>query len=314
MLRAGLSCLPLAPPIALQILSRGAAEGQTGDWFKLDIKLTWLVMTLRDRWQALDVLSVAAVLAALIYFIRSDRFAFSRNLGASALFLLAAFICLPRVLFGSAYADMRLIPFIFMIALAAVRPTGSANYRTLTLVAGLAMAFFTARRATNTATLYVYDRLHSRVLAALDHIPRGARLVVFVGRDPGVPWYSERTEHIAALAIVRRHAFSNDQWILKGAQLLTIRKQDAPGFDSDPSQMVRSNDSSVDFWNSVDQSLATFPRDAFDYVWLIKVPPFDSLLLGGLERLWSNETGAVYRVVRREGPVERKSQATFRSR
>ena len=51
--------------------------------------------------------------------LRSRELTFSRNLAFSALVLIAAFVVLPRIVFGSAYADMRLVPY--MIAVAAAR-------------------------------------------------------------------------------------------------------------------------------------------------------------------------------------------------
>lgn len=299
---AALHCLALAPPLILMILARSGAEGETGDWFSFERKLFWLVMALRDRWQMFDILSVFIVLFMVIFFIRNRHFTFSRNLAASGLTLLLAFVILPRIIFGSAYADMRLIPFIFIVLLVAVRPVELADKRVLSTVAFVALAFFIVRIGANTASFFLYDRLHTRVLAALDHIPRGARLVTFVGRSAGIPWYTDRTEHIPALAIVRREAFSNDQWVMKGAQLLSIRKSDARGFDRDPTQLASPIDEPRDAWRRIDVNLARFPRHAFDYLWLIKPPPFDRKLLTGLEPVWSNETGAVYRVNQREQP------------
>ena len=49
----------------------------------------------------------------LLFAIFSRRLTFSRNLVASALFLAIVYILLPRIVFGSAYADMRLAPYIF---------------------------------------------------------------------------------------------------------------------------------------------------------------------------------------------------------
>ena len=45
----------------------------------------------------------------------------SRNLAFSGLVLIACFILLPRVIFGSAYADMRLVPYMLAIFVLAIR-------------------------------------------------------------------------------------------------------------------------------------------------------------------------------------------------
>ena len=54
---------------------------------------------------------------------RTAELTLSRNLAFSALVLLAVFVILPRIVFGSAYADMRLAPFMIATALLAIRFT-----------------------------------------------------------------------------------------------------------------------------------------------------------------------------------------------
>ena len=76
------------------------------------------------------------------------------------------------------------------------------------------------RTGGTTVSMWLYDRAYDRELAALDHVPHGARLVSFVGRDCVEPWAMTRLLHLPGLALVRKHAFSNDQWTMAGAQLL----------------------------------------------------------------------------------------------
>ena len=79
-------------------------------------------MILRDRWIAFDIASTALIALILYKTFRDRNIEYSRNLGLSTLFLVAMFVFLPRIVFGSAYADMRLAPFMVAIALIAVRP------------------------------------------------------------------------------------------------------------------------------------------------------------------------------------------------
>ena len=89
--------------------------------FHIQAKLLWLVMALRDRWQLFDMLSVAMALAILVFAWRRRELTLSRNLAFSALVLFAFFLILPRIVFGSAYADMRLVPFLIATALLGIR-------------------------------------------------------------------------------------------------------------------------------------------------------------------------------------------------
>lgn len=297
---AVLHCLPLTPPILLMLAWRGDGEvgGETGDWFNFRAKLAWLTASLRDRWMVFDLLSLAAVILLLVKALRQPTLRFSRNLAASALFLLLIYVLLPRVLLGSAFADMRLAPYMLAVALLAIRMGEGAPpalARRLALAGG---AFFLIRIVAATASFYLYDRDHDRELAALDHVPLGARMVSFVGVRCDSGWVSHRKEHLPAFAIVRRAAFSNDQWVMPGAQLLSVDFPAAGAFTNDPSQMVRSDDcqgSKVRY--SLNEALRLLPRGAFDHVWLIDPPAYDPALLVGMEPVWRSGASALYGVV-----------------
>jgi hypothetical protein len=298
---ASLQCLSLAPPILLMLIWRSGQHvgGETGDWFNWHAKYIWLISVLRDRWYLFDFLSVAAMLLVLFEAIRSPRLSFSRNLAASALFLLFVYLMLPRIVFGSAYADMRLVPYLIAVALIAIRPRENAGAAFTRRLAWLAMAFVLLRIGGNTISFWMLDRTYDRELAALDHVPEGARLVSFVGTRCGQPWRMSRLEHLPAMAIVRRRAYSNDQWSMAGAQLLRTSYFQARGYAHDASQMVTEKKCKYEVWRSLDQSLAGFPRAAFDYVWLIQPPPYDPKLTKGLQPIWRSGTSVLYRVADR---------------
>jgi len=295
--RSGLHCLALAPPVVLMLAWRSNAGGQTFDWFNWEAKLVWLQMVLRDRWQWFDQGALLVILALLALVLLSRKLAFSRNLLASALFMLAVFLVLPRVVFGSAYADMRMAPYIFAVAIIAIR-VSEGHMRLSRTLALAGLAFFLVRTGGTTVSAYLYDQRFDRELGALDHVPPGAPVVSFVGRPCIEPWGMSRLHHLPALAIVRRLAFSNDQWTMAGAQLLSAGYPAGGRFVRDPSQIVTENRCRGEAWLTIDQSLATFPRDAFDYVWLIDPPPYDPALTAGLTPVWRDGSSVLYRVNR----------------
>lgn len=304
--RAGLGCLPLALPMALMIFWRSGdhVTGQTADWFNWRAKARWAVMTLRDRWMVFDLASTAIVFLILGTAVRDKTIAYSRNLTLSALFLLAVYLMLPRIVFGSAYADMRLFPFAVAIAVIALRPRAGVPVRRAALVAGLGLAFFLARLGATTVSFWQYDGDNRRNLAALDHVPQGARLVSFVGRDCRDLWTYSRLEHLPGLAMVRRLAYTNDQWSMPGAQLLTVRYEAAGKFAHDPSEIITPHQCPGErWWKPVDKALAKVPRTAFDYIWLIQPPPHDPALLAGLTPLWRSGTSVLYRIDDRRQPA-----------
>lgn len=297
-IRAGLGCAPLALPMVPMVLWRGGShvDGDTGDWFNWRAKIMYLTMVLRDRWQWLDITSAVVLYMILFKGLRDPTIEYSRNLGLAALFLLAVFILLPRIVFGSAYADMRLAPFMLGIAAVALRPRQGVPMRHAAAVAAIGLAFFLVRVGATTASFWMYDASYDRELKALDHIPAGARVVSFVGTECSTSWFTTRLEHLPALGLVRKLAYTNDQWALAGAQLLTARYAPARGFAHDPSQIVTGRKCPGQEWRSLNVSMARFPRDAFDYVWLIRPPAYDPSLNVGLVELWRDGSSVLFRV------------------
>ena len=294
-LRAAMHAAGMAGPLLLMLLWRsGVSQGMTSDWFNLAAKLMWLVTALRDRWQLFDMLSVAAALAMVAFAWRRSELTLSRNLAFSALMLFVFFLALPRIVFGSAYADMRLVPFMIATALLAIRFKDSTDPLLARNLAWLGLGFYAVRIAATTASLAIAANVQSARLAALDHVPVGARLVHLVSEDCSTLWALPRNTHLGAMAIVRRNAFSNDQWAVEGANLLAVHYAPAGQFMADPSQMVRSPRCPNPDLRSIDQALAAIPRDAFDFVWTIDLPPSDPKLLAGYRLVWSAPGSSLY--------------------
>ena len=296
--RAGLGCLPLALPMVLMVLWRSGHHvgGITGDWFDWRAKAMWLTMVLKDRWELFDIASAAILCLILFKGFRDPTIEYSRNLALSALFLLVVFILLPRIVFGSAYADMRLAPFMIGIAVIALRPRHGVSIRHAAVLAVMGLAFFLVRIGATTVSFWMYDAAYDRELKALDHVPIGAKVVSFVGSECRPPWFMTRLEHLPAIGLVRRLAYTNDQWSMAGAQLLTTRYAPARNFAHDASQIVTAKYCRGEWWRSISLSMARFPRDAFDYVWLIRVPPYDPALNAGLVEVWRDGNSALFRV------------------
>ncbi len=299
---AGVHCLALLPPIALMLLWRSNAGGSTGDWFNWERKWDWLYMALRDRWEWFDVASLALCVLMLIWSLVDRRMSWSRNLVASFLFLVIVFVLLPRIVFGSAYADMRLAPYLFAIALVAIRFRETATPHFQRAIAIGALAFVLIRLGGAGLSMVLYDRSYDRELAALDHVPHGARLVSFSGRDCVEPWAMTRLLHLSAIGTVRNHAFSNDQWTMAGAQLLSVRYKPGWPFTRDASQVVTERRCRGESWRTMNEALAYFPRDAFDYVWLISPPPYEPILASDLRPIWRSGSSVLYRVGETEPP------------
>lgn len=294
-LRAALHAAALAGPLLLVLLWRsGVSRGMTFDWFNFPAKLLWLLMALRDRWQWFDLASLAAIVVVFILARRDPQLTLSRNLAFTAMMLFVSLLLIPRIVFGSAYADMRIVPFMIATGLLGIRFKGATEMRTARVLAVLGLAFYLMRLGATTASLAMASSQQEARLAALDHVPSGARLVTLVGEECATSWALPRNTHLGAMATVRRNAFSNDQWAIEGANLLSVRYRDAAHFMADPSQIVRPNRCARNGIWAVDQALAAIPRNAFDYVWAIDLPPHDPAALGGFELVWRGPGSLLY--------------------
>jgi hypothetical protein len=303
MVRAAVQCLSLVLPLLMMLIWRsGDVAGKTEHWLAVVPKVNYILYSLRDRWKWVDVPSVLLVLGLVAWALRSGRFGFSRNLAASALVLAVLYLALPQKIFGSSYADMRLLPYTIAIAVLAIRPREELRWLAL---AGL--AFFGLRIASETASFALYGAAFDRELIALDHVPRGARLLSLIGTPCRGEWTMTRFDHLSGMAVVRREAYSNDQWSVAGAQLDRSEYYAAGAFRRDPSQIVRLHDCPVNRWPTIDASLRHFPRGAFDYLWLINPPAWDRSLTAGMVPVWTNGRSMLFRIVDRTQPVIRST-------
>ena len=226
--RAGLKAAWLAAamglPIVVMLLWRTEAQGGvTLGWFNWTKKGVFLLRVLRDRWLAWDILCAAVVYAVPLFAAVHPRLTLSRNLFFSALVMTASFVLLPYMVFGSAYTDMRMVPYLAAIWIVAIRFRRDTDLRLARWLAVAAVSFMVVRTATVTASLAIAANHQRAQLIALDHVPRGARVAAFES-SRCKQWPLERSAHLPSLAIIRRDAFSNDQWRLTGSGLLSIHR------------------------------------------------------------------------------------------
>ena len=270
------SCL-LTPQLLRMVWPLPASgHGATRDFFLPELKLLYPLMPLRDRWLAWDVAAAAVLLALVVWAMRRrapDTDARDPRIGLrlGVLALGIVYLAMPGTIFGSSLADMRLVPFLLMIALVSARPLYRPHgWLSWARLAWLGAGFALARLLGNVLSLWLAGQAMAADLAALDSVPHGARVASLVVEECVVsilPWQRERRTHLGGYAIARRHAFSNEQWVIPGGQLLQVHAPQAGAFGTDESQLVKPDDCAKP--NTISRRLAELPRAAFDYVWII---------------------------------------------
>ena len=190
-----------------------------------------MTSALRDRWQIFDLgLSGDRGVDLRLSRWSTGRLTLSRNFAFSALVLSLAFILLPRIVFGSAYADMRLAPFLFAIALLAIRFKHDTH---LADCAGAGVGRVGirpgARCLDQPQPRHRRRRPERQACRARPCADR--RTGDCVRRAALRPiWELPRNDHLGSMVIVRRLGFSNDQWPLAGSSLLTVRNTASGAF------------------------------------------------------------------------------------
>ena len=181
-LKAGGQAAVMIGPIVLMLLWRSEVDrAMTRDWFNWDTKWLWIRTALRDRWMIVDGGMMAVVVFVLFVAVRSPRITLSRNLAFSGLVLAVMFALLPRMIFGSAYADMRLVPFIFAVLLLSIRFKPDAERSAARWFAVAALLFFLTKIVTTTLSLAIASREQDRAMGAVNFLPRGAASISLVG-------------------------------------------------------------------------------------------------------------------------------------
>ena len=295
-LEAAMHTSVMALPILAMLIWRGETHGgQTVDWFDWKVKWRWIYSALRDRWKWFDIVSLVVPALAFLYAVFSRKLELSRNLAFSAIVLAVSFAILPRIIFGSAYADMRLVPYLIAVGLLAIRFRGAPDRTTAQVLAVVGLLFFATRTIANTVSLGRAADDQSAKLTAIDLMPRGARVISLVGMTCQEYWPLLRNGHLGAMVIVRREGFSNDQWLLEGVNLLDLRYRAAGYFAADPSQLVRPNQCRDPLHRMVDDSLLRLPRKDFDYVWLIDAPPYSPETVADMQPVWRGPGSILYK-------------------
>ncbi|MEO7276997.1 MAG: hypothetical protein ABIW33_03110, partial [Sphingomicrobium sp.] len=282
-------------PMLVMLAWRSEAHGgSVAGWYEWKLKWRWIESALRDRWKEFDLASLAVAAAGFAYALGSRKLTLSRNLAFSALILALSFAILPRIIFGSAYADMRLVPYLMAVGLLAIRFRGRPDRATAQVLAVLGLMFFATRTIANTASLALAASDQKAKLEAIDRMPLGARVITLTGMPCTEYWPLLRNSHLGAMVIVRREGFSNDQWLLEGVNLLDLKYSAAGYFAADPSQLVRPVGCRDRLHRTIEQSLSSLPRKDFDYVWLIDVAPYDPSATKGMRAVWRGPGTILY--------------------
>ena len=134
-----------------------------------------------------------------------------------------AFVASPDTVFGGASADIRLPLFIAMLPIAGTRPAASAGARFLIATGAVAGLVFGIRMILVEQVWLKAKTIYDGDMAALEMLPRGARLACSFNWNPRVDIRSDVPQfHMPMLAVPLREAFVPTVFAYKGLQPLSI--------------------------------------------------------------------------------------------
>lgn len=283
--------LPVGPIVFWRVDSGGMNILASSFMFKL----MGLVSPFRTKWALLDVPSFFLVVALIYWSVRSRVVKLDMRPGIAALLCFACFLILPKQVFGSLSADLRLVPYVLITALLAI-PTLALGRKQIRIFTLIALAFFASRTLTTAVAYAQYEKTVDAVLPALDAIPRGSRVAFFSVAPCKPTWNLPVLDHVAGFALARRSVFINDQWHVPGASPLIIHYAAAGDFAHDPAHLVLADGCDRDFYPSLSEVFARFPFDAFTHVWMVGELPASFEPPKQLKRIPHAGTGELYAV------------------
>jgi hypothetical protein len=305
LLDVALQLLPFATVVLFVFGWRNGSSSPIAAYFPTDIvrsKLGSLLTILREQYQYWDVLScfVLLVLAVAAFFFGGRILIVPISIVAAVYFL--AFLFCPIGLFGGWFADRRLLPYAAILALLSIgvsdRVVADRKQRTcVSIVSFIAVAFFIARMAVTTSVWHNAARNLNAHLVLLNEIPEHSRVFSLFVEPCRKEWPRGRLDHVQQLAIPLRRSITNGQFQEGNLNQVEVLFRRQSGFDPNMGATVFNEDCQSPF-PSFQSAIALFPRDRFDFVWLVsetEIHPFDAsglLLIAavGYDRLYRIES------------------------
>ena len=242
-----------------------------------DDKLDSLGMILHGYWPWLDWISLGALGAWFFAaWWRNPEFRWDRKWMAIAAFLFALFWVIPWMWGEGSDLDIRVLPFLFVVILAAAR----VGRRAKTLIA-IPLLLFAARTVSVTRHFTEAQPALAGLARSFDAVPRGALVLPIVEGDEDP--IERPFTHFWAYGVIRRGWFS--PYLM-----------DAPG--ETPMRIIHDSYTPDGFWNLVYETAPDWQQvqNDYDYVWAYDVPRYSAPLAGIGERIYFSGALEVYRI------------------
>lgn len=309
LLLAPFQTAPFAVMFAVTLIWRtGSSAGAGIKWSSnlLKDKAISLISPFREYYMGWDlaVEALFVVLLGWLYLAGGRRI----NVAAAAIAIAyaIAFLACPPTLFNSGFADRRLLVYALMVLPLAVgvksdaMPLPPQQLRLLNIAAVAALALFLARVAISTAVWSQASHSIEQRLALLDSVPRHSRILGLSVRSCKTQWARVGVlDSIQQLAIPRRHSVINGMFQNPGLnQVTALGETNSSGFNPNMYPWVGDRTCPLSYTPTLQATMHAFPRDRFDYVWIVSALKTSRYDTTGLQLVRAHGDDRLYRVVR----------------
>ena len=232
---------------------------------------------------------VLAGLVGLGLFTR--RLSIHRDMRLPLVLLFIIYLCLPRLIFASFGADRRLLVMLALAAVAAMDVRIDTVKVRTALVAGVALLFFVRMGVIGMNWLQA-QRVYQPILAAIEQLPKGARVAVIVGGDNFPYLANPPLDHVPNMAVITRDAYLNTLFAEPGKQVLQVVYGSKAPFSVDPSQTFRMDTSEI----GKADPFPDVPLERFDYLLLINQRYFVAHYPAQLTPVFEKDIATLFKV------------------
>ena len=280
--QACLQPLPFAVVVLFIITWRTGTSSGAGimmDSNLLTSKLLSIGSIWRERYVYWDVFFGFAYMGlAVCLFICGGRRFIAANLVIFGAISIVFLVC-PFDVFGSDFADRRLLPYaaMFMPLTIGIAPRiviGKSDGHALNLVARFAVALFCARILVSCYAWHQASNVAEEKLAILKNVPINSRIFGLVVDDCSKQWARiGRLDHLQQYALIRRDSMINGGFQNSGLNEVESLLRRSGSVDPKMGAVVRDERCPAPLTMSLQFAMAQFPVELFDYVWIIREGP-----------------------------------------
>lgn len=285
------------PAVLFFALSSTTERAGEIKWSSAVDKLHGLLDMVNNYSLPLDVATFLILAGLVALGLLTRRLSIHRDMRLPLALLFIIYLCLPRLMFASFGADRRLLVMVALATVAAMDVRIDTLRMRTALVASITLLFF-VRMGVIAVNWVQAQRVYQPILAALEQLPRGARVAVLVGGDSYPYLANPPLDHVPNMAVITRDAYLNTLFAEPGKQVLRVVYGSTTPFSVDPSQTFRMDKQQIGSANP----FPDVPLDRFDYLLLINQRYFVHDYPARLTPVFQKEIATLFRVAPGKGP------------